>query len=306
VKKVIMEAPKEKAPGLDGFIGLFFSKCWNIIREDNMGALHQLYFRNQQGLHFLNQALVVLIPKKENPQKITDYRPISLAHRFVTIISKILADRLSPQLQHIISVNQSAFIQKRCIHDNFLYVQEVIKDLYKRKILALFIKLDIAKAFDTLNWTYLLSIMEHLGFGLRWRNWIAALWNTTSSTFLVNGESEKRILHCIGVRQGDPLSPLLFIMAMEPLHRLIKKAQQMGHLSSLSRGSDNFRISMYVDVAALFISPSKKDFQTITEVLRIFAAASGLHVNMSKTKIFPIKCDANSLSHIIGSGMILS
>jgi hypothetical protein len=63
---------------------------------------------------------------------------------------------------------------------------------------------------------------------------------------------------------------------------------------------------MYVDVAALFISPSKKDFQTITEVLRIFAAASGLHVNMSKTKIFPIKCDANSLSHIIGSGMILS
>jgi hypothetical protein len=170
VKKVIMEAPKEKAPGLDGFIGLFFSKCWNIIREDNMGALHQLYFRNQQGLHFLNQALVVLIPKKENPQKITDYRPISLAHRFVTIISKILADRLSPQLQHIISVNQSAFIQKRCIHDNFLYVQEVIKDLYKRKILALFIKLDIANAFDTLNWTYLLSIMEHLGFGLRWRN----------------------------------------------------------------------------------------------------------------------------------------
>jgi hypothetical protein len=101
----------------------------------------------------------------------------------------------------------------------------VIKDLHKRKNPSLFIKLDIVKAFDTVNWPYLLSAMEHLGFGLRWRNWIASLSNTSSSTFLVNGEPGERILHCRGVRQGDPLSPLLFILAMKLLHRLIKKAQ---------------------------------------------------------------------------------
>jgi retron-type reverse transcriptase len=137
-----------------------------------------------------------------------------------------------------------------------MFVQQVIKDLHKRKILALFIKLDISKAFDIVNWPYLLNIMEHLGFGLRWRNWISSLWNTTSSTFLVNGEPGKRILHCRGVRQGDPLSPLLFILAMEPLHRLIRRAHQMRLLTRLSEGIDEYRISMYADDAALFIAPS--------------------------------------------------
>jgi hypothetical protein len=110
VKRVVLEAPKEKAPRPDGFIGLFFSECWGIIKEDILKALQQFYHQNQQGLHFLNQALVVLIPKKENPLRITDFRPISLTHSFVKSISKILANRLSCELHHIISINQSTFI----------------------------------------------------------------------------------------------------------------------------------------------------------------------------------------------------
>jgi hypothetical protein len=78
--------------------------------------------------------------------KISDYRPISLFHSFVKIISKLLANRVAPELDHLISLNQTAFIKKRCIHDNFVYVQQVIKELHKRKIPSLFIKLDISKA----------------------------------------------------------------------------------------------------------------------------------------------------------------
>jgi hypothetical protein len=105
IKEVIFFAPKEKAPGPDGFIGLLFSNCWEIIKEDIIRALHQFYLLNQQGLHFLNQALVVLIPKKENPQRFSDFRAISLTHNFSKIISKLLANRLSIELEHIISVN---------------------------------------------------------------------------------------------------------------------------------------------------------------------------------------------------------
>lgn len=122
---------------------------------------------NQQALHMLNQALVVLIPKKSNPVSITDYQPISLTHSFAKIISKMLANRLGPELHHPISHNQTAFIKRRCIHENFMYVQDVIKDLHRRKIPSLFVKLNISKAFDTVSWPYLLHIMSHLGFGHR-------------------------------------------------------------------------------------------------------------------------------------------
>jgi hypothetical protein len=108
---------------------------------------------------------VVLIPKVADPQKVSYYIPISLTHNFAKIISKILANRLSPELNHLISTNQTAFIKTRYVHNNFMYVQQVVKDLHKKKTPALFIKLDISKAFDTISWPYLLEIMEHLGFG---------------------------------------------------------------------------------------------------------------------------------------------
>jgi hypothetical protein len=175
VKRVIMEAPKENAPGPDGYIGTFFTHCWGIIKEELLKAINQFFLMNQQGLHLLNQALVVLIPKKEDACRVSDYMHISLTHSFTKLVSKLLANRLGPHLDHLISINQTSFIKRRCIRDNFLYVQEVIKDLHKRKIPALFLKLDISKAFDTVNWPYLLQIMEHLGFGVRWRNWISSL-----------------------------------------------------------------------------------------------------------------------------------
>jgi hypothetical protein len=116
-----------------------------------MTAVHQFYDMNQQGLHFLNQALVVLIPNKDDPQKITDYKPINLLHSFAKLISKVPANRLEPELDHLISINQISFIQRRSIQDNFMYVKEAIRDLYKKKTPTLFIKLDISKAFDTVN-----------------------------------------------------------------------------------------------------------------------------------------------------------
>jgi hypothetical protein len=105
---------------------------------------------NQQGLHFLNQAYIVLIPKKACP-KVAYYMPISLIHSFVKLISKILVNRLGPELKNLVSNKQTTFIKQRCIHDSYMYIQGVIKELHKRKIPSMFIKLDIFKAFDTVN-----------------------------------------------------------------------------------------------------------------------------------------------------------
>jgi hypothetical protein len=116
-----------------------------------MKVVDQFSSINQQGLQLLNQAYIVLVPKKPYPLTAANFRPISLTHSFTKIITKVLANKLGPELEHIISRNQTTFIKKRSTQDNVVYVQQVIKMLNKKKIPALFIKLDNSKAFDTVN-----------------------------------------------------------------------------------------------------------------------------------------------------------
>lgn len=170
----------------------------------------------------------------------------------------------------------------------------------------MFVKLDISKAFDTVNWPYLLSVMTHLGFGHRWRNWISSLWCMASSSFLLNEEPDRRILHCRGVRQGDPLSPMLFLLAMEPLHQLFARAQQEGLIQKLSNGCDTFRMSLYADDAAVFVNPSTGDLQITDCILEIFANASGLVTNMQKTEYYPIRCDGMNMDFLTHNGQSCS
>jgi hypothetical protein len=123
------------------------------------------------------------------------------------IITKILANRLALRMNEIVSTAQNAFIQKRSIHDNFLYVQRVIRKLHKNRKPALFVKLDVSKAFDSLNWAYLLDVLKARGFPQRWRNWIAAILGSSTSRVIINGQQSDKIYHRRGVRQGDPLFP---------------------------------------------------------------------------------------------------
>ena len=113
--------------------------------------------------------------------KVGDFRPISLSHSITKLISKLLAIRLSTDLDKLVSRAQSAFIKKRSIHDNFLYTQNLIRELHKAKRPSLFLKLDIAKAFDTVRWDYLQEVLQQLGFGPRWRSWVTTLLGTANS-----------------------------------------------------------------------------------------------------------------------------
>jgi hypothetical protein len=165
VKDTIDSMPPDKAPGPDGFTGAFFKSCREIIKDDIMAVVNSLFAMNSQGFQLLNSANIVLLPKKNDALRVTYYRPISLIHSIAKIFSKLLANRLAPLLDSMVSNCQSAFIKKRSIHDNFLYVQSTVRKLHKQKMPPLFLKLDIHKAFDMVNWSYLLEVLQALGFG---------------------------------------------------------------------------------------------------------------------------------------------
>jgi hypothetical protein len=168
-----------------------------------------------------------------------------------------------------------------------------------KKKSALFLKLDIQKAFDSVNWGYLLEVLHAMGFGPRWREWISILFGTASSRALLNGTQGPCILHRRGVRQGDPLSPMLFILAIDPVQRILELATRQGILSPLPLNTTNLRTSLYADAAAIFINPSRDEIVAVKDILHAFGCASGLVTNLEKSSIHPIRCEYIDLVHVL-------
>jgi hypothetical protein len=170
VWQAIQDMPIDKAPGPDGFTGLFYRTAWPIIKSDIMQAFHALWLLDGRSLHLLNQAYMVLLKKKSDAETIGDYRPISLIHSFAKLFTKVLARRLAPHMQNLVKLNQSAFKQTRLIHENYKAVNSTGKFLHRQKVSYALLKLDIAKAFNTVNWQFLLCLLAQLGFSRRWIN----------------------------------------------------------------------------------------------------------------------------------------
>jgi mannosylglycoprotein endo-beta-mannosidase len=164
---------------------------------------------------------------------------------------------------------------------------------------ALLLKLDISKAFDSVRWDYLISLMQHRGFPPKWCNWIAAILSTSTSRVLLNGTPLPAIQHGRGLRQGDPLSPLLFVLAIDPLQKLIEQATATNLLSKLGSKVAIFSVSLYADDAAIFMKPTKKDVINMERILRNFGEASGLRTNLQKTQLISIRCQNVDLHSLL-------
>jgi hypothetical protein len=160
------------------------------------------------------------------------------------------------------------------------------------------LKIDIAKAFDSMLWPFLLEVLQHIGFPRRWTNWISILLSTASTKVMLNGRPGRRIAHVRGLRQGDPISPMLFVVVMEVLNSLIREADRRVLLSPLPGRAIAHRASLYADDLVVLMAPHHEDLTCVRLVLDLFAGTSGLITNVDKCVATPIRCSDEIIAEV--------
>uniref|UniRef100_A0A2N9EUU7 Reverse transcriptase domain-containing protein n=1 Tax=Fagus sylvatica TaxID=28930 RepID=A0A2N9EUU7_FAGSY len=289
---VVRNMAGDKAPGPDGFSLAFFQSCWDIIKQDVMNVFHDFHV-SRNFVKSLNVTFLALIPKKPGAQECKDFRPISLVTGMYKIIAKVLANRLSGVLPKLISASQNAFVGGRQILDSVLVANESLDSRLKSGFPGVLCKLDIEKAYDHVNWNFLLYMLRRCGFSERWRQWIYSCISTVRFSVLVNGSAHGFFSTSRGLRQGDPLSPMLFIIVMEALSRMLERAVAGGYISGFSVGNStgvelSISHSLFADDTLIFCGANSEQAWYLRGVFIWFQAISGLKINLSKSELVPV------------------
>ncbi|KAL9661180.1 hypothetical protein QQ045_026002 [Rhodiola kirilowii] len=227
VREAVFQMCPTKAPGLDGFSALFYQKNWNLIKGKVSAQILRM-LNNKRLEDGINRTLITLIPKVKDPKIVGEFRPISLCNVRIKIVTKKLANRLKPILPAIISDNQGAFVPERIISDNIIAAQELIHYIRTRgrqKMGYFALKVDISKAYDRVEWDFLEVMMRSLGFPEEWISMVMKCIKSVSYTVRVNDLVTEEIKPGRGIRQGDPLSPFLFLICSEWLNLKVKESQ---------------------------------------------------------------------------------
>lgn len=276
-----------KSPGPDGVNFGFVKEFWYDLKEDVMRFLTEFH-RNGKLSKGINSTFIVLIPKVDSPQHLNEYRPISLVGCMYKILAKVLANRLRKVVGSVISETQSAFVTNRQILDGILIANEIVDDARKSNKELMLFKVDFEKAYDSVDWKYLDDVMCKMGFPVLWRKWIKDCVTTATASVLVNGSPTDEFSLQRGLRQGDPLSPFLFLLAAEGLSVMMKSMVANNIFSGFGVGASNsMKVShlQFADDTLLIGEKSWANVRALRAVLSLFASISGLKVNYHKSSL---------------------
>eukprot|EP00253_Pinus_taeda_P029860 PITA_29860 len=283
VEHVIKSMAKDKIPGPDGWTIELFNHFFDSIGDELTEVVDESRRKGEVHLPF-NATFIALIPKKEDPDSFEDFRPISLCNCIYKIIAKIIALRLKPILSKNISSEQFGFLDGRQIHEAIGVAQETLHSIRQTIKKGAVIKIDLSKAYDRICWTYLRMLLTHLSFKLDFINWIMGCVTSVSFAVLINGAVSPFFKGQRGLRQGCPLSPLLFLLVAEGLSRLIMEAKRTGLIKGLEVDVNLF-IShlLFVDDILLFTNGSLNEVKELKIILDLFMKATGMQINLRKS-----------------------
>lgn len=293
IKEVIWEFDDNKSPRLDGYNFNFICKFWHVLEEDICRFVFEFYHRANLSKAVV-ASFIVLVPKVNNPQLLGEYRQISLVGSLLKFIFKILANRHKKVVGKLVSQSQSAFILGRHIQDSVLVLNKVIDYVKRLKRKCLIQKVDFEKAYDNINWKFLLFMLRKFGFGDRWVKWIKACVCNVSLSVLVNGSPTSEFPMEKGLCQGDPLSPFLFTLIMEGLALLINGVVSTGAFIGFELDVEvNYHLLKFADNTVMLGDPSWANLWSIKAVLRGFELVLGLNINLCKSSLLCFNVDSD-------------
>jgi hypothetical protein len=303
----------DKCPGPNGFNPGFYQHFWDTCGHEVYQAGCQ-WLANDVFPPHVNSTNITLIPKGDSQTSMKDWRPIVLCNVVYKIVAKVLANRLKQVLYKCISINQSAFVPGRSILDNVMVAIEIVhymkaKAIGKSGDVAL--KLDISKAYDRLDWDYLRDIMVQMGFSSRWISWIMLCVETVDFSVLVDGASVGPIVPGRRLRQGDPLSPYLFIMCVEGLSSLIREVERRNDIrgTMICKNAPIIYHLLFADDCVLFFRACECEAVCMKNILATYEKASGQAINLQKSELFCSRNMPNDLKNLIattlGVGQVL-
>jgi ribonuclease HI/exonuclease III len=299
IKKVVFRMNPDKAPGPDGFTPRFFTLCWDIIKKD----LSKMIMRSQACTKIggsTNSAFLALIPKEKGAKQLPRFRPISLCNTGYKIITKIIANRLKKMLPRLIPENQGGFVHGRQILDNIILVQEAIHSSYTKKEKGMAIKLDLANAFDRVRHDFLFAVMQRFGFDQQFINWVKACIKAPWIAPLVNGRPAKFFQASRGLRQGCPLSPMLYVLQASVLSYQLHYALHNRALSGIKTAPSVKEVShtQFADDTLLLGAATLKTARILKSELDTYKLCSGSEINYHKSTIYGWHCNPRELLQI--------
>ncbi|XP_074271449.1 uncharacterized protein LOC141595384 [Silene latifolia] len=287
IQTALFSIASNKSPGQDGFSAQFFKTSWNIVKHEFCDAVKG-FFKTGKMSKQANTTLLTPIPKKPVVSTVLDYRPIACFTVFYKTVSKILCSRLKPILPVIVGQEQGALVAERSIFENIMLTQSLVKGYGQQGLSPrCLIKVDIRKAFDYLQWDFIGKMLQYFKFPEKFQRWIMESITSTWFSLKINGDHIGFFKGASGLRQGDPLSPFLFVMSMEILSRILRGIHQQYQVSYHPKcGKLGLNHLIFADDLMLFVRGDTPSVQAITSSLDSFALLSGLHANPEKTNIY--------------------